>query len=254
MDLGVSSDVQFCERLHGNNYIQQFSRYLDTIISHRKGTPLRPSSKATYRSSITMILSTYMYYRTEDDFFNGHLDDILQLERKYDNNANYSMQNCAISHFKDFILSRNKQDWIKQIRKKQYCPTCLCGCDVCHKDGICGGVTECFGKCNKLYSRCRLEESKAIPNVEEGVCVYCLRKYSPLFQVPTDSNDAKRRARYIEYMNDHALVGRSASAKYGKLIRSEILKNVRWHSMQAHACDHPLCHGYSRSAAGPQQV
>ena len=66
----MREDKCFCELLL-TDYMDRFGKYLDEIISSRKKLPLRPSSKATYRSSITMILWTYMYYRTERDVFNN---------------------------------------------------------------------------------------------------------------------------------------------------------------------------------------
>ena len=71
-----------------------------------------------------------------------------------------------------------------------------------------------------------------------------MSKYKPLFNIPTDTVEAKQRARHVEYMNDHALVGRAQSAKYTKLVQMEIMKNVRWHSLKSHKCDHPNCEGY----------
>ena len=231
----------FCELLR-TDYVDRFGAYLDGIISSRKRVLLRPSSKATYKSSITMILSTYLYFRTEQDVFNGHLDDILALERKYDNNANYSMQSCAIRHFKSFIVERNGKEWLETISPNTRCKHCLCGCEVCHADGKCAGVVECFGKCGKLYSYCRMlcEHSE---DTEEGVCMYCVLKYSPLFDIPTNSTEEKRRARHIEYVNDHALVGRVKAKKYPQLLQREIMKNVRWH-MSRHVCSNPLCSGW----------
>ena len=222
--------------------MNQFGKYLDEIISSRKKLPLRPSSKATYRSSITMILSTYMYYRTERDVFNGHLDDVLALERKHGNNANYSMQSCAIRHFKDFILMRRPPSWSTDVEgTNERCATCLCGCPVCHpRPGECRGVVECFGKCGKLYSTCRMR-CENMCDAEDDICRYCVLKYSPLFDITRDEVAKKRRARHVEYVNDHALVGRTNSVKYPELLRREIRKNCRWHESEFHRCEHPLC-------------
>ena len=237
-------ELTFHSHLLNKDYLSAFGKYLDKIVSLRRGTKLRPSSKATYRSSITMILSTYMAHRTESDFFNGHLDDILKLERTVGNNANYSMQSCAISHFKDWLLERRPELKTHPV-PHGYCSECLCGCEYCHSGGVCDGVIECFGKCNKLYSKCRMKKVRS--DVEEGICQYCLDKYEPIYNIPRDYEKAKKRSRHLEYMNDHALVGRSTSAKYDTLVKNEIQKNVRWHLL-SHSCDHPLCRGYCSHA------
>jgi len=231
------------QQLLESDYIEQFGEYLDTIISSRKGHHLRPSSKATYRSSITMILRTYLYYKTEAALFDGHLDQILDVEEKHGNNANFSMQSCAIRHFKDFVLSLHEPEWIQSIEPTTLCPNCLCGCDICHEQTNGCGVVECFGKCGKLYAICRMREEQSDDH-EPGVCRYCTTKYFPLFSITHDDASKKKKARHIEYVNDHALVGRGISDKFERLLSREILKNARWHCLSSHRCDHPKCSGW----------
>lgn len=225
------------------DYIDEFGDYLDTIISSRKGHNLRPSSKATYRSSITMILRTYLFHKTEKALFDGHLDQVLELEHKHGNNANFSMQSCAIRHFKAFVLSRHEPEWIQSIVPTTICGNCLCGCDICHDQPVGCGVVECFGKCGKLYAICRMRAEHSTHN-EPGVCKYCVDKYFPLFSTPHDRVSKKKKARHIEYVNDHALVGRSISDKFARVVSREILKNSRWHCLPSHRCEHPKCSGW----------
>lgn len=238
-------DLTFCELIK-NGYIEQFRVHLFGITSARKKCPLSCSSVATYTSSITMIISTYMINKTEMDIFNGFLDDMLTLERKFGNNANFSMQSCAIRHFKDFILSTHEPEWPQSIVANTTCPTCLCGCDKCHPPGLgtCNGVIECFGKCGKLYPTCKMIESISDPALEEGICEYCRVKYKPLYHNPIEGVDLRRRLRHIEYVNDNALIGRSSSAKYNALIKMEILKNARWHCVKTHRCHNTMCPGW----------
>lgn len=229
-----------------SGYIERFREHLCGITSARKRCSLSSSSVATYTSSITMMLSTYLVDRTEMDIFNGFLDDALTLERKHGNNANFSMQSCAIRHFKDFILGNHPPEWIQSVGTNTACPTCLCGCTQCHPPGSdsCNGVIECFGKCGKLYPTCKMLKSLHDPSIEEGICEYCCVKYSPLYQKPTTNLARRRRLRHMEYVNDNALVGRSASEKYKALIKMEILKNARWHQVPTHQCHNTLCSGW----------
>ena len=232
------------QQLLESDYIEQFGEYLDTIISSRKGHHLRPSSKATYRSSITMILRTYLYYKTEAALFDGHLDQILDVEEKHGNNANFSMQSCAIRHFKDFVLSLHEPEWIQSIEPTTLCPNCLCGCDICHEQTNGCGVVECFGKCGKTIRDLSHERRAIRRSRTRRLPLLHYEVLSLYFPSLTMTPAKKKKARHIEYVNDHALVGRGISDKFERLLSREILKNARWHCLSSHRCDHPKCSGW----------
>ena len=83
--------------------------------------------------------------------------------------------------------------------------------------GVCAGVSRCFGKCSKLVSSCKLND--------DGICAYCLEKYPILY-----AHASRRRSRYLEYVNDHALIGRPYDpSKHDRMIRKYILESLRWH-------------------------
>ena len=143
------------------------------------------------------------------DVYNGTIDIIVQREREMGNNANFSMQSCALRHFKDYL-----RDGERDSRLPSICPKCLClaPCDHSHSCR----VTRCFGKCSKLYAVCRLNSM--------GICEYCVKKYPILYGTTSD-----RRSRYVEYVHDHALIGRAYDpSKHDRIIRDEILQALRW--------------------------
>ena len=179
-----------------------FKSYLHEATSHRNYNQLSRSSINTYHSSIKMFLLTYLRNSTLDSLWNGHIDAVLRLERVYGNNANYSMQQCAFRHFFTYMEPHRPDE----LAPFTLCERCLCGCARCHVDG-CPGTTRCFGKCCKLVSRCSLSE--------DGICAYCLEKYPILY-----SDESTRRSRYLEYVHDHALIGRAYEpGKHDRMIR-----------------------------------
>ena len=194
-----------------------FKVYLHVAKSHRNQTMLSQSSINTYHSSIKIFLLTYLRDSTIDALWNGHVDAILALERSRGNNANFSMQQCAFRHFYNYMESRRPST----VEPFTLCPRCMCGCARCHAvpekgAGSCVGVSRCFGKCSKLVSRCKLNE--------DGICAYCLDKYPILY-----ARASRRRSRYLEYVHDHALIGRPYDPrKHDRMIRAYILESLRW--------------------------
>jgi len=190
-----------------------FKDYLCRAKSHRNNQKLSRSSINTYHSSIKMFLLTYMYDETTDAFWNGFIDLVLKLEREHGNNANFSMQQCAIRHF----LLYMKPHVHETISPLQNCPRCLrTACDD-PNGSKCVGVVRCFGKCSKLTHSVN----------EYGICAYCVTKYP--IQYGVDVVNSSRRRRHLEYVHDHALIGRTYDpAKHDKLIKRYILEALRW--------------------------
>ena len=193
-----------------------FKAYLHVAKSHRNRTPLSQSSINTYHSSIKIFLLTYLRGEPIDVLWNGHVDAILALERSRGNNANFSMQQCAFRHFYNYMEPHRPS--ASELRPFTKCPECLCArsCVRCHA-GTHAGVSRCFGKCSKLVSSCKLND--------DGICAYCLEKYPILY-----AHASRRRSRYLEYVNDHALIGRPYDpTKHDRMIRKYILESLRWY-------------------------
>jgi hypothetical protein len=136
----------------------------------------------------------------------------VRLERDHGNNANFSMQQCALRHFTEYLSMAGA---VSHAGISDTCPLCLWTprCDSMH---VCEAPIQCFGKC------CKLIRADSGP-----VCTYCVLKYPILFGA-----DSTQRSRHVEYVHDHALFGRAYDAsKHDALIRREILKALRWHSV-----------------------
>jgi len=208
--------------MHGPVWVG-FKDYLRHTKSHRNGLSLSNSSINTYHSSVKMFLCTYLRDGHVYDLYNGSIEMIVEHEREMGNNANFSMQSCALRHFRDYLGGssvgvRSFLNGSAAFHPPGMCGTCLClpGIRrVCDHSHSCVS-TRCFGKCSKLYPPCRLNSV--------GVCEYCVKKYPILFGAPST-----RRSRYVEYVHDHALIGRDYDpSKHDRLIRDEILEAVRW--------------------------
>lgn len=196
----------------------QFKHFLRQTKSHRNGRPLSASSINTYHSSIKMFLLTYLRNARPCDLVNGTIARIVALEEESGNNANFSMQQCALRHFATYLATHSIDDGVSDT-----CPRCLwtprCGV----QDHVCTPPTLCFGKCSKLV---RAESLNA-----SGVCAYCVTKYPILYGA-----DSERRSRYVEYVHDHALFGRPYDPKkHDPLIRDEIIKALRWQDQRTDA-------------------
>lgn len=187
-----------------------FKDYLRGASSHRNNQKLSRSSINTYHSSIKMFLLTYMCDETTDVFWNGYIELVLRLEREHGNNANFSMQQCAIRHF------------LQYMEPYRYATLPVANCSRCLRaicEGECVGVVRCFGKCSKLTHSTN----------EHGICAYCMSKY-PIQYGETGGNSSRRR-RHLEYVHDHALIGRKYdSNKHDKLIKGYVMEALRWHS------------------------
>ena len=191
----------------------EFKSYLHYAESHRSRHSLSQSSINTYHSSIKMFLLTYLRDETIDALWNGHLDAIIDLERTYGNNANFSMQQCAFRHFLLFMEPYRPDVLLPFTR----CRDCLQP-NIPH---TCLGLIRCFGKCSKLVPRVKLSES--------GICEYCTEKYPMIYS--ETSRRTRRRSRYMEYVTDHALIGREYEPlKHDRMIRAYIIEALRWHA------------------------
>ena len=195
-----------------------FKGFLRETKSHRNGRALSASSINTYHSSIKMFVLTYLREGRRCDLVNGTIARIVALEEASGNNANFSMQQCALRHFSAYLA----KEGVSFQRTSDTCGQCLWTprCGVAH---VCAPPTLCFGKCSKLA---RAESLNA-----SGVCAYCVNKYPILYGA-----ESARRSRYVEYVHDHALFGRAYDPKkHDALIREEILKALRWRDQRSDA-------------------